>query len=75
MLAEIAKNINYKGYFRRKAIEKLTNQNVLTEIMSDCEEKYQYVWTTSERYDETTWNETHSLDLRDVARKRLAELN
>ncbi|MCL1919838.1 MAG: hypothetical protein FWG50_01980 [Kiritimatiellaeota bacterium] len=62
---------------RREAVLRLTNQRVLTGIANSGDMAgYRYEWRerTFDSYLGTTEYETHTLDLRDVARGRLAEL-
>ena len=63
---------------RAMAIKKITNKEILTEIVNSGAEKYLYTWeesyyTSSNDSDYKVKN--MSFDLRDIARERLTELN
>ena len=74
---------------RQAAVKRLTDFDVLTEIVSGDPAKYTCTWETHHEVhgpdcggsagcqcsNDNSYIERHTLDLREVARKRLAELN
>jgi len=78
LLIDIANNSKYGNTYagewvkiREKAISKLTDINALEKIVNGESEKYCYAWIA----DEILGRYKYSLDLRETARKRLAEIN
>jgi hypothetical protein len=75
-------------FVRKQAIFKLTDQELLSEIVNDSVGMYVHTWETGDliwldemgakglngKISEVINKETHTLDLREVARKRLAKL-
>ena len=75
VLADIAQGNSF-GTLRKVAIERLTDQSILSNIVNGETKNFVCSWqeTVNEGNDYWSSAKEHTLDLRDIARKRLVEL-